>query len=915
MDPLEKAQKEKIVFYLHKKQSIGGGLVFYMNLASAIAELGKYKAYYINIPNADLESRYLNDHIECLDIHNCDLSELEGASFVVPLNYIFDFLTFAQEVRYGRILLFDWQPQQVDFLAAQFPTKRRNICSLLEMFNSRHAVVFMDESCRFSGNRWLANGFEPSYVPVFPAEVTNIPPCYEIRGKKRISIGWMSRLDSDKIQSLINLLEAIKNSQDINEVDLHIIGDGNQKGKINLARYAGKIRFVFTSYLYGEERDSYFQENIDIAVTMGISALDTSRLGIPTVIPIVQMKPFAGDQFVFPYDAAGFSLGWTKDDLASLGYQTYTIGEVVKMVYQENGKEHLGNACRQYCTENFDLANSAGLLIDAIKNSKLTIQDCREHPIAAKQLAGFKRYQMFHRRSRPDYLTYILFVQKLNRFGKEKIRKKIRIIFTASLSFAKEKTKQLLGKVIQKLKKPLLKKKQLKYYMKVQKSYSAKIERISDYYFVEKKLKVLFLVIFGSVFPSRPVFEKMLQDDTFDPYIMVIPDMQRSSDHKIMTLSETFDELSRCYGERVICGYDYKSDTYQKPDDDVKIVFFNNPYSRMAHKYHHVTYFLNKDVLPIYINYGFAAVKYGRIIMETDFYNLCWKVCLDSMINLDDLKEHQAIKGKNAFVTSYLKMDRYAQAAVYTRTRKTIIISPHHTVAGWKSLDISNFISYSDFFLELPLLYPNIDFVFRPHPLLFDNLLAYKMWSQEKINAYLNQIEAIPNMRYDHSGDYFELFANSDGIVHDCSSFIGEYLFTEKPCCYMLKNEQEIQDVMNPMGIACMENYYKAYGKDDILRFIDEVILKGIDPLKEQREEFSRKILKFNYPHSAEAVIRMLKESIRCGGNGISEGSKHSTDFVWRNRDTNADGQSAETVSCGAGTPHLGLLPVHVSES
>ena len=92
MDPLEKAQKEKIVFYLHKKQSIGGGLVFYMNLASAIAELGKYKAYYINIPNADLESRYLNDHIECLDIHNCDLSELEGASFVVPLNYIFDFV-------------------------------------------------------------------------------------------------------------------------------------------------------------------------------------------------------------------------------------------------------------------------------------------------------------------------------------------------------------------------------------------------------------------------------------------------------------------------------------------------------------------------------------------------------------------------------------------------------------------------------------------------------------------------------------------------------------------------------------------------------------------------------------------------------------------------------------------------------
>ena len=110
----------------------------------------------------------------------------------------------------------------------------------------------------------------------------------------------------------------------------------------------------------------------------------------------------------------------------------------------------------------------------------------------------------------------------------------------------------------------------------------------------------------------------------------------------------------------------------------------------------------------------------------------------------------------------------------------------------------------------------------------------------------LSHMTAVPNMVYDTSGDYFELFANSDAMIHDCSSFIGEYLFTGKPCCYMLKSMKDIKKVMNPMGVKCMENYYKAFDRKDILKFIDDVVVAGQDPMKEARERFCQEELKFN---------------------------------------------------------------------
>jgi hypothetical protein len=135
-------------------------------------------------------------------------------------------------------------------------------------------------------------------------------------------------------------------------------------------------------------------------------------------------------------------------------------------------------------------------------------------------------------------------------------------------------------------------------------------------------------------------------------------------------------------------------------------------------------------VLTVYANYGFAALSFWNEVLTSEFYNKVWLACIETATNLSHLKKHQQISGINGEVTGYLKMDKMVTIIPEKRERKRIIISPHHTVWGWSTLNIGNFLKYSRLFLELPKRYPQIDFVFRPHPLLFSNLIAHKLWTQ-----------------------------------------------------------------------------------------------------------------------------------------------------------------------------------------
>lgn len=70
-----------------------------------------------------------------------------------------------------------------------------------------------------------------------------------------------------------------------------------------------------------------------------------------------------------------------------------------------------------------------------------------------------------------------------------------------------------------------------------------------------------------------------------------------------------------------------------------------------------------------------------------------------------------------------------------------------------------------------------------------------------------------------------------------------------------------INKIFLPMGQKCLDNYYKAFNKDDILNFIDNVVIKGIDPMKNQRDKFLKE-LRLNYPNAGKRIVEYIKQEI-----------------------------------------------------
>ncbi|MFR9651087.1 MAG: hypothetical protein SNG35_03575 [Rikenellaceae bacterium] len=368
-----------------------------------------------------------------------------------------------------------------------------------------------------------------------------------------------------------------------------------------------------------------------------------------------------------------------------------------------------------------------------------------------------------------------------------------------------------------------------------------------------ERVKVAFLVSISSMFPSRPLFDAMVDDSNFEATILIIPDLRFGLERAKKIQEQSVAELS-VYGKSVhVVPIDAEEDDLcLKGVAD--IIFTPWMYDISHPKYFYVN-FLEQGILPALIYYGVFNTRFDVQSASTLEYSLFWRIFVENQLTVDEYREHQMIEGRNVVLSGYAKMDPLA-AFESKSDRRRIIIAPHHSVQGGfnQVLSLSNFYTYADLFLKLPDLYPDIDFVFRPHPALFICLEREEFWGRERVESYICEMKSKRNVIYSEGGDYLQEFALSDGIIEDCSSFLTEYLYTMKPHCYMLKSREDIEANLTKLGRGSIEQCYIAYSEEDIVRFIEDVIVGGVDPMRVQRERFAKDVVMHNYPRAAEEI-------------------------------------------------------------
>lgn len=377
------------------------------------------------------------------------------------------------------------------------------------------------------------------------------------------------------------------------------------------------------------------------------------------------------------------------------------------------------------------------------------------------------------------------------------------------------------------------------------------------------KIKVAFLVIFDSVFPAQNVYKLMKSEETiFAPSIIVVPDTLRGHDNLHNNMQKTYAYLKDLYGDDVILSYDMETREFRDLIDEFDICCPANPYDGMTYRYYRIERIRQHGLLLFYVNYGYPTVKYARNVFSRKELSYVWRYYTESDELADEYKKYSLIHATNTLTVGYCKMDSLAQYAETPHERKKIIIAPHHTVKRIANIFLSNFLELSNLFLELPARYPQIDFVFRPHPLLFSTLRSTDFWGDAKVEAYILKMQAYANVEYQDCGDYFEAFATADAIIHDCSSFVTEWMYTGKPGCYILKNENVIKEQFVEFGEKILQHYYHAFTREDILEFIDSVVLCGNDYKKDKRIAFADKYIKVNYPNSSSIIVADLTKNV-----------------------------------------------------
>lgn len=286
-------------------------------------------------------------------------------------------------------------------------------------------------------------------------------------------------------------------------------------------------------------------------------------------------------------------------------------------------------------------------------------------------------------------------------------------------------------------------------------------------------------------------------------------------------------------------------------------VLISTPYQEQRNKIYSAEY-LRKYTKVIYIPYGIGPQKnLGEKYFKLPFFNLCYKIFCEF-----EFKRKLFLKfiDKNIPITSgYPPYDLLLNTKYMKDFNKKkniwnfndnnhikVLWTPHWTVKKWgyisddnkDKLGNSDFVQYADLWLKIPKLYPQLDIVMRPHPNLFKFLKEETNgeWTQEKIDKWKKDFESNSNVKIDNDTDYITQFLTSDCIINSSQSFFLVYLAVNKP--FLLTSRTDVYD---DVGNRVLNAYYKASNENDILNFIEEILIKKTDPLKYKREEIFKK--------------------------------------------------------------------------
>lgn len=384
----------------------------------------------------------------------------------------------------------------------------------------------------------------------------------------------------------------------------------------------------------------------------------------------------------------------------------------------------------------------------------------------------------------------------------------------------------------------------------------------------KEKITVAFFIISESVWKTEELYRLLERDGRFNPVMIICPYIPYGEDNMLK-------EMNGTYGYFHVRGYNvfktYKQESTEwldvKKEISPDIIFFFTPHN-ITRKEYYIKNFNN--CLNCYVPYTFQTTYNYESMYNRPFHYLLWKAYYQTKIHKQIALKHASNKAKNVIVSGYPGIDVFLKASEISagsrqkaKTKKSVIWAPHHTIEGeGLNLNFSNFLQYHEFIIEIAKKYrDSVYLTFKPHPILRSKLNKEEIWGRRRTDEYYKFWKESDFCDL-NEGNYDNLFLESDAMIHDSDSFLGEYLALNKPVLYTRKDDF-VEDRQNDFGKSAMKMHYQARNEQDIIDFIANVVIKGKDTLKDARTDWVNENL--TPPESKSASMNIfldIKESL-----------------------------------------------------
>lgn len=350
-------------------------------------------------------------------------------------------------------------------------------------------------------------------------------------------------------------------------------------------------------------------------------------------------------------------------------------------------------------------------------------------------------------------------------------------------------------------------------------------------------IKVAFILTEPGMWKTESLYLEMLKHPRFSPVLVVVPAKQDATSTERMA--------SYIQGK----GYAYLQvqgkETIQSvchPD----IIFYQQPWPEFLEKKY--AFQNNLSALFCHVNYCFRNTL-TPLTMNLHLLNVAWLYFVENEMCREETAQCMTNRGINLVATGIPVMDELSNANVtyptvwkpQDREKKKIIYAPHHTVLNINDVfEQGTFLKYGEAMQELAGKYKDsIQWAFKPHPFLRGKLDT--VWGKERTDAYYDFWAKEDNCQFEN-GKYDALFRQSDALIHDCGSFMIEYLYTGRPALFLFDKDKPLATDQTRLSLESREQHYSAYDTSDIEKFV-QMILKDEDPMAEGRRLFVQKNL------------------------------------------------------------------------